>query len=54
MKKQESKKGKPASPDSLAKAGKKGGVELSEAQLKGVSGGFKAGPDASFLKLKIE
>jgi len=44
MKKQQhGKKGKPASPsspDTLTK-GKKGGIELSEDQLKNVSGGLK-------------
>lgn len=47
MKKQQGKKGKPASPDTLTKAGKKGG-ELNEAQMKGVSGGLKYNP---YLKI---
>lgn len=43
MKKQDGKKGggKPAAPDTLTKSSKKGGIELSEEQLKGVSGGLK-------------
>jgi bacteriocin-like protein len=41
MKKQQGKKGKPASPDSLTKGGKKQGIELTEEQLKNVSGGLK-------------
>ena len=53
MKKQETKKGKTASPDSLAKGGKKGGAELSEAQLKNVSGGIKTNANA-IIKLKID
>jgi hypothetical protein len=51
MKKQQGGKGKPASPDSLAN-GKKGGAELNEAQLKGVSGGIKLQSTDSSLKLK--
>jgi bacteriocin-like protein len=32
-------KGKPGSPDALAKAGKRGAIELSEEDLKKISGG---------------
>ena len=40
------KKDKPVSaPDKLAKAGKKGGAELSEHEMKKVAGGFGGGAD---------
>lgn len=41
MKKQDVKKGKPAAPDTLTKGGKKRDIELTEEQLKNVSGGLK-------------
>ena len=40
MKKQEGKKGA-GKPDTLTKGSKKGGIELTEDQLKGVAGGLK-------------
>ena len=36
-------KGKPLSPEGLAKGGKTGGAELSEDELKDVAGGFSWG-----------